>query len=67
MRRAESKRADPSIAVSTMSTSSTMTPKNRENHSSPRKTSEETLRSLLRPAEIASVTSRAVAVGDAHQ
>ncbi len=35
-----SKRGDPSITVSTIRTSRTMTPKNRENQSSTRKTSE---------------------------
>ena len=55
------------MAVSTISTSSTMTPKNRENHSSPRKTSEATLRSLLRPEAIALGDLAGGGGGDAHQ
>ena len=50
---AESKRTDPSIAVETISTISTITPKNSENHRAPRKTSDPTLRSLLLPVAMA--------------
>ena len=45
-----------------------MTPKNSENHSRPRKTSERGERSRLRPvAMVLAVTSRAVVGGDGHQ
>ena len=44
-----SKRVDPSIAVLTMSASSTTTPKNMENHRAIRKVSESGVLSLLLP------------------
>ena len=62
MSRLLSKRDEPSMTVLTISTISTMTPKNSENHRAARKTSDAGLRSLLLPVAIAVVTSRAVRV-----
>ena len=60
MIRSASNRGAPSMAVSTISATSTRTPKNSENQSATRKTSDLTLRSRLLPVAIVlSVTSRA--------
>jgi hypothetical protein len=53
-------RGAPSIAVETIRTIRTTTPKKSENHSAIRNTSDPGLRSRLLPVAIATVVSRAV-------